>query len=327
MRCLVLLALLVGCTDSPESSGPSVTSGVVQMRLPMYVNRRIDILLVVDNTPAMAPYGGTLRANLRGFAEEMRTFDLHLGVITADPADDANLRGTTGLTGNFIADAIGTMPGQRLRNYTGDLADVVERLGDPGTQGAASSPLAAAKRFFEKDATFQRADAYTAIFFITANDLPDESVAPYATAFKALNADSSRIVVAGVFGPGDRLGAFLDQFPNRNARARITDDDWSAASDLLGGLVKTNLGAPCIQGPLLDGDPATPGVQQVCNAWFDYPGGSELLKSCRTAPDGECWRMIPSPACTENAELVDIDHHRLDYPRDTYLTLECLTVR
>jgi hypothetical protein len=63
----------------------------------MYVNRQVDVLLVVDNPPAMAPYGNALRANL------------HLGVITADPADDANLRGMTGLTGNFIADGIGAM--------------------------------------------------------------------------------------------------------------------------------------------------------------------------------------------------------------------------
>jgi hypothetical protein len=326
MRCLLLVVLLVACTDSPDSGGPSVTSGVVRMQLPMSVNREVDILLVVDNTPAMAAYGDALRANLRGFAEEMRTFDLHLGVITADPADAATLRGTAGLTGNFISDSIGTMPGQRVRNYTGDLADVLERLGDPGTQGAASSPLAAAKRFFEEDVTFQRSNAYTAIFVITANDLPNESTAAYVTAFKSLHADPARVIVGGVTGPGDRLGAFLDQFPNRNARARITDEDWSSVSGLLGTLVKTHLGAACIEGPLLDGDPDAPGVQHVCNAWFDYPGGSELLKSCRTAPDGECWRIVPYAGCP-GSDLVDIDHRRIDYPPDTILTLECLTVR
>jgi hypothetical protein len=326
MRSLLVVVLLVGCMDAPEANGPSVTSGVVRKQLPMYVNRQVDVLLVVDNTPAMAPHGNVLRANLRRFAEALRAFDLHLGVITADPADDANLRGTAGLEGSFIADTVGTMPGQRVRNYTGDLADVIERLGDPGTQGAASSPLAAAKRFFEKDGTFQRARTSTAIFIITANDLPDEAIATYVTAFKSQVTDPSHLIVGGVTGPGDRLDLFLDQFPDRNARARITDEDWSPVTDLLGALVRTHLGAACIEGPLLDGDPVAPGIQHVCNAWFDYPGGTELLRSCRTAPDGECWRIIPYAGCT-GSELVDIDHQRADFPPDTILTLECLTVR
>lgn len=328
MRCLLLVVMLLGCTDAAGPSGPSVTSGVERMRFSLSINRQFDLLLVVDNTPAMAPYTTALRANLRRFAEDVRTFDLHLGVITADPADDARLRETSGLTGNFIYDAIGTTPGTRVRNYEGDLAAVLERLGDPGTGGASSSPLAAAKRFFERDTTFRRDAAYTAIVFITANDLPDEPIGDYVTAFKSLHTDPSKVVVGGVIGPGDRLGAFLDQFPNRSARARIADEDWSAVSAIFGRLVKYPLGLPCIEGPLFDGDPAAPGTQHVCNAWVDYPGGQELMKSCAKGPDSECWRILPDDRCLlPDAELVDIDHRRLDYPPESWFTLECLTAR
>jgi hypothetical protein len=311
-----LVVALVACTASTDPIEPQVTTGVEQHAIPIYLNKQLDVLMVIDNTPAMAPYADVLRANLRRFADDIRDTELHLGVVTADPADLGAWH-TAGIVDGFLDDAIGP-DGARARNYAGDLGDALVALGDVGTQGARSSPLAAAAMVYGRGG-FSRGEI-DAIVIITANDLPDESTELYEALFGAPLGPHFLVV----HGPGERLPAFLDRF-HRTLRAPITDDDWSAALHV--PRLIPAFGRPCIEGSLFDSDTVAPGVQGICAAWYDFPAGGPVVPSCSDAPDRECWRLRRDPAkCPVNDQLIfDIDHERGDFPEGAMLHFECLT--
>src|SRR5687767_14066731 len=96
MRAVVLL-VLAACATEPvaHSNEPPVTSGVVIKQIPVAVNRRLDVLLVIDNSAAMAPYQERLAANVRRFVDALRATpgglpNLRLAVTTT--CDDGRLR-------------------------------------------------------------------------------------------------------------------------------------------------------------------------------------------------------------------------------------------
>jgi len=343
MRSWLVLVVVAGCLDaSSDPIEPQVTSGVIQKRIPIAISRRIDVLFVIDNSPAMAVHADTVRANLARFVDVLRAQpngvpDLRLGVTTTDLGgagcttnDGGTLRGTTGLTGNFVVDFVGP-DGVRLRNYDGDLAGVLARLTDVGTQGCAQAqPLAAARRALENPANrgFLRADAYTAVFFITATDAPDELSAldGYERFWKTLHPDPTNVLFGAVLGDGERIPAFLDRFPNRNTRAAITSPDWSQVFTVLGGLLKTTLGVPCIEGPLLDVDPVTPGPQYECAAWYEFPVGGEVIPACRDTLAGPCWKIVEDRAvCPDTEGILKLEQPRVDLPERVMLNLDCLS--
>lgn len=316
--------VLVACASSPDAGdGPSATSGVERKVIPMQRPAEIDILFVIDSTAAMAPYRDDLRVNLRRFAEDMAPpLQLHVGVVTADPADVA-LRTTTALDGNFVSDTVGD-DGRRVRNYQGDLGSVLAELGDVGTAGATSSPLVAAQTAIAAPGGFFRDKANTALLIITANDA-DGPLADIAAQFRALESDPSRFFLGAVHGAGQQLPAILEMFPNRNAQALVTDDDWSSLTARLRNFHST-LEAHCFDAPLFDTDPDAAGIQPECAAWYEFPIGGDALPACAAAPDRECWRFaVDGAGCTGQAHPFKVDHQRLDFPREAKLVVECLT--
>jgi len=329
---LVVVASLGACVSSSDPIEPQVTSGATQLRIPISINRRIDILFVIDNSPAMAPHIENVKANLARFIGILRGLefglpDLRLGVVTTDPVDDAKLRGTSGLTGNFVVDLVGP-DGTRIHNYDGDLDAVFARLADVGTTGGDPQPLAAARRAFEHpmNKSFSRVEAYTAIFFISASDTPETAFESFVGFFKALHTDPSKIMVGGVLGDGPNLRAFLDQFPNRSTRASITEADWSSVFDILTQFIKTALGSPCVEGPLVDVDPIAPGPQYECAVWYDFPIGGYVVPACTGTLGGECWRILEDTArCPASTGYFKLEQQRVDMPDEVMLNVDCLS--
>ena len=336
MRLLWCVVVLVAaCTSSSDPGEPQVTSGAIRKQIPMSVNRRVDVLFVIDNSPAMAPYTQRLATNVARFVEKLRAPsipDIRLAVTTTDA--DGNFHGTNGVTGNFIVDFVGS-DGNRQRNYDGDFADVVARMVDVGTTGGAPQPFAAARRALEKNDLFwRRRDAFQAVFFITAGDAPDDTTGIYAAEqfFKALQPDWQKMIFGAVVGGNaTAIPAFLDRFPNRSWHVSIDDADWSQIWEMISQQYRTSLGSPCVEGPLLDVDLEREGEQQGCAVWYDFPVGGEVLPPCADAPDGQCWKLTRDPLyCPttfdgEESRLLRIDRPRVDFPESVMLNLECLT--
>ena len=335
VRSLVIVALVASCTQSADPIEPQVTSGVLKKQIPIAVNRKIDIVFVIDNSPAMAPHLENVRANLGRFVATLRASpngfpELRLGVVTTSVGDDGVLRGTTGLTGTFVIDVVAP-DGERVRNYEGDLAAVFERLSDVGTSGGTAAPLHAIRRTFENHVNqgFLRPTAFTGVFVISASDDAAELIDSTEQLVKHLHPDHSKVIVGGALGDTPQLHAFLDRFPNRSSRASISDPDWAAkVFALVAQTYRTSLGAPCIEAPLLDLEVATPGLQPACAAWYTFPIGGEVLRPCIDGINGRCWQILENHAACPPGPTVGmfaVHQPRVDFPDEAMLEIECLT--
>lgn len=311
--CLVLIAALSACSDTPGPSGPPITSKTERKEIPFYMNRQIDILFVIDSSPAMTPHLARLADNYPRYMQVLETLegglpDVHIGVVTSDlgdpsaagctaTGDNGSLQTTANVTGAFISDRP-KIDGTREKNYTGAIADVFTQLATRGDQGCTvQQPLEAAKRALSNppaNAGFLRDDAYLAIVFISATDEPSAIVEPYTQFFKGVKTDPTKVIVTAVIGPSDPIDAacaaqpathlhsFLAQFPNRSDEASICAADSTDALLLLAQLQKVTLGVACWEGILADVDPDTAGLQLGCAAWIEAESFEETVPSCET---------------------------------------------
>lgn len=189
-------------TASPRDPGPAISSSVVRLEIPLAASPRLDLLFVIDNSPAMAPQRAKLLDNYRRFIAVLETIpgglpDVHIGVITTDvgsrgaydgaagpvigtgpgsctsDGDRGNLRRIPSVSGSFLSD-IGRADGTRVRNYTGSLADAFAELADVGTDGCTyARPLEAMRRALNGNVAntgFFRTDAYLAVVVLTNDD-------------------------------------------------------------------------------------------------------------------------------------------------------------
>jgi hypothetical protein len=170
---VVALALLVAaCTAEPlPPEGEQVTSYVWHGEYQMTYWTQMDILFVVDNSPAMGPLQDRMLAGYRQIAERLSHMvggdlpDVRIGVTTTDVRDEGRLRHAT-----YLAD--GTKFFQlRERNYTRSFEDELLALADVGFSGAARiEPIEAAQRALSPyvNPGFVRENAYLAVVFLTA---------------------------------------------------------------------------------------------------------------------------------------------------------------
>ncbi|MEO7096153.1 MAG: hypothetical protein ABI175_23025, partial [Polyangiales bacterium] len=229
---VVLVALGACVAEPPPPEGEQVTSYVDTHIIPMSFNAQIDVLFVIDSSPAMAAAQQKLVADYRAMIETMSHAavgelpDVHIGVVTADAVDQGRLR-----RGSFLADSP-RFAWRREKNYAGPLADAFVPLATVGATGhALVQPLDAVLRALSPTVNpgFVREDAYLAIVVLTAGD--DQSATPIEDvvhALKSRKTDPTRIVIGLAAGAcskdgitataAPRLAAFADQFPNRNTR-------------------------------------------------------------------------------------------------------------
>ena len=294
---LLLLALVAACATEPTvlPNDPPVTSGVMRMQIPVATSGRLDVLLVIDDSTAMAAYRERVGGDVRRFVELLRALDgglpdLRLAVTAACATGE--LRRDPQLIGNFVADFVGP-DGARLRGYRGELGDLVARLADVGASCGDPQPLLAGQR----------------------------ALASYDNRSFARDHTQLLVLTLGTHPIGTATGL--------PARARVLDvdiatGDWSAVADELRYGRKTTLGSPCIDGPLLDVDAATPGHQPACVAWYDFPIGGPLVRACADGVAGACWRIVEDRVQCDRGGLLRIESPP-DIPDGTVLNIECLT--
>ncbi len=305
MKSLALLLLLAGaCTDEPEQpTGPEVNSRVETKVIPMYFNTRIDLVVVVDNSPAMAPIRAKLEGDYRTWLAALSRAaagtlpDIHLGVVTTDLADQGRLR-----TGGFLSHQT-TFNWQDEQNYAGPVADRFAELANAGTAGTTDTrPLEALQRALDPSVNpgFIREDAYLAVIVLTASDdHGTQAIADVAHVLKTLKSDPSKVMLVGGFGActqgaftataAPRLAQLWDLFPNRNSSATLCSDTLPDAFAITNQLLKTTLGIPCMESVV-----STP---YQCAAWLEDPHSEDqiILPMCSDAADDRCWSLGSEP--------------------------------
>jgi hypothetical protein len=103
---LTAISLLAGCPDRSIDEVTPLQGRVEAKDIPVTVNRDVDLLFVIDDSPSMADKQGNLIRNFGEFIKVLATIqgglpNIHIGVVTSD-------MGTRGADGNTAA-GIGTL--------------------------------------------------------------------------------------------------------------------------------------------------------------------------------------------------------------------------
>ena len=345
--------MLSACTEDRSFEIPEVTSQhTLTFAYPDRSPTKVDILFVIDSSPAMQPFQEIVHTNIADVATlSMQRLggDVHVGVITADLGDgtadeltalpgschglgDAGaLRRSVLVDGAFMTDRR-TQDGD-LVNFRGDFASALENLTDVGASGCAhTQPLEAIRIALDHDphsAGFHRPDAKLAIVLLAAHD--DESprpVAEYQQFLRGLVADEDDVMLAVAATDGTSCGSErtdrLRAFAGDNVHSLCDDELWSFV--FRSACVPSDSGAPvihCIDEPLRDLDAAAPGLQASCAVWDDagaYP-------HCGDGIAGPCWRLEDnSQQCSFGPNLAfRLDRGTLDAPDpDNVVHVECV---
>ncbi len=201
-------SLLAGCPDRTISEVNPQQGRVEYKEIPVTLNRNVDILFVIDDSPSMLDKQLNLKNNFPKFIEVLETIqgglpDVHIGVVSSDmgtkgtqdtvpgpPIGQAGNGGcsNTGKNGNlqigmaggdlqqnavYVSDIKDTT-GARIKNYNGELETVFGKLASLGAGGCGfEQHLAAMRSALDKNpanATFLRPDAFLAVIFIADED-------------------------------------------------------------------------------------------------------------------------------------------------------------
>lgn len=274
------------CVDAetPATPEPPVTSRVATFAWPGGLYRDVDVLFVIDDTPAMAPYVARTQAMLHDLDLQWEVPpDLHLGVTTADPSDGGALRGASSVHGAFLADEMAPDWWSRTSNHDGTIGEDAARLGAVGTAGASNTPLAMIDAALATG--LRRPNVPLAVIIVSASD-DASSEAPETVAARlrgSLN-DWNEVVV-GIVAPASapRLEAFAAAFPNRATTVVLDESTYDAALSLVGQLELSTLGAPCIDTP----------VDLACTVEIVQRDG--IVQDVPPCPGGHCWTFVPDP--------------------------------
>jgi hypothetical protein len=336
VRFAAIALLAAACTADPlPPEGEQVTSFVWQGEYQMSYSTDIDILFVVDNSPAMGPLQDRMRDGYREIVDRLSSMsngelpNVHVGVTTTDVRDQGRLRG-----GTYLADEAKFFA-RRERNYSGSFDAAFFELADVGTAGATRiEPIEAAQRALSPyvNPGFVREHAYLAIVFLTAGD--DQGTLDVIDAARELQRlKDGDIVLGGAFGTCDapstpRLDALFAQFPNRASHTSLCADDLGDALERLPQMFRQTLEGACISEPL-DLDPELPGSQHDCTSWMTSleTGESIWFPECSAAQPTNCWAVSegPHPACGPYTHVLkDLEFRPRKYPFPAVARIECV---
>jgi hypothetical protein len=344
---LAVAALAASCGGSlpgPCEDGSCGTQASWRRTFQSIVSARIDVLFVVDDTPAMTPYAGALAAGFADIAVALEGLSprvpasLHVGVVRAGRCDQSTRGAGCGIAAGeqFLrAERCGT-----VTNFSGALTDALTCIGDLGaTNCGPAQPLAAAidalatppRRGWEG---FLRADAYLMVVVIGAGD--DASARPaidVATFIKGLKADPSQAAVSAIVprscatGDSPRLTEFVNQFGANGLLADLCVGELAPALQRITNASDSELQPPCLRS-VRDTDLDAPGLQADC-VFADHPRAADGTWTTATLPSCDvaappCWRLVPNAA---GCDGYGIDIQRAsDWCAEagTNITIECL---
>jgi hypothetical protein len=337
---LASLALFAGCLDQGDVQRPddTVQTKSIIFEIPQVSPPPVDILLVVDNSPAMANVEDNVLANVPALAtllEQNRGWwDRHIGVVTADVGctDGGTWRAAELTNDRFFIDWR-HLDNTRTKNFDGTLEDHLPRAVSAGHEGCgANRPLDAIAAALDPSTHFRRADADLVIIVLAASD--DQS---------ALSVDDARTLVGltdetetwrspFVFAFAPEGAARLGSFARNDGVGGFTP---ITNADLFEGLRSAGHndlwgGEQCFENDL-DLDRSTDGLQASC-AVSDIVRDREtnivtyerVLPAC-TGSNRPCWRIEARPiVCSTGPVNYGIQIDRVDFPpRGTVVSGQC----
>lgn len=300
IKCALLLIACAACaTDPAQQAGIDGVTHVEVHDMPAAPAPELDVLFVVDDSAAIAPYLDRI-AQLPLLLEEAfpvlgaGIMDMHIAVTTTGELRQLPAIGGSYMTLHTEYDLT------RLTNFTGTLRETLGALLTVGSSASSFQPLAAIRRVAENPAGFVRANAALGIVIVSASDdASPGDVADYVQAIKSTKTDPARIVVTGIVtAPSPRLAELLASFPNRNRVVSLADGDPRTIMELLAGQIRTILPLSCWSAS--DVDPETPGPQYDCTVTATIRGIDRVLLPCKLATDLFCWSLVDhSNGCLE----------------------------
>ncbi len=328
MRVAVFVALAAACADAPPASLEG-TSRVTIWESGGYGPPRMDVLVVIDDTSAAAPYADRL-ATLPSVLEQTYastargTVDMHIGVTT-----DGTLRRLPAM-GAAFASIRTDFDLLRITNFTGTLSDALTPVMDVGSDSDRPyQPLAAVRRVIEENPDgFLRPDASLGIVIISASDdaSPDAAI-DYAASLRLAKSDPAQIEILGITAsPSPRLDELLARFPARSFVEPIANGDYPVLLTKLELLIRSILPGTCLHAS--DVDPETPGAQYDCTVTTWIRGAPHVLPPCKLPGDQFCWSLIDSSdECGPSGELAPVKPYMPPYGFFTFVPpfrLECV---
>jgi hypothetical protein len=306
------------------------------------VNYKLDVLFVVDDTPAIAPYAATLAA---GFADMARTLEslpqpasLHVGFVRAGTCDASTRGAACGLAApeQFVRQEWC----ETITNFSGAFADTFACLSDLGAGDCApAQPLAAAQQALATPPRpgwdgFLRPEAYLlAVVIAAADDASSAPVSEIASFIRGLKPDPSQTAASAIVPAGcaaaapQRLTEFVESFGANGVLLDLCDAPLSPALRPVTEQISTIIEPACAFN-VRDTDLETPGLQPSC-AFIDHvvtADGSRAdssLPSC-DADAPPCWRLVPGGYCAQGY-VIDIERGP-DWCSEAgeNVTIECL---
>jgi hypothetical protein len=183
---------LAACNEHTFAAPYPASEGETDQYVPTSINRKVDVLFMIDNSLSMQQEQDNLARNFPAFISLLRNIegglpDLHIGVVTSDlgagPSAESGCR-VGGLAGAFQGwdkscgldqghRFIEASDGERTRNYQGQLEKVFACMAQVGTSGCGyEHQLASTVKALTapENAGFLRDDAYLQLILITDED-------------------------------------------------------------------------------------------------------------------------------------------------------------
>jgi hypothetical protein len=357
-RSVLALATLAAACDGAlpapcEGSGCG-TQVSIRRTFQRSVNRQVDLLFVVDDTPAAVPYREAILKGIddmtSALVDTSPPLSLHAGVVRAGGCD-ASTRGVTCAV-QSAEQFVRTEWCNTITNVSGALPETVTCLADLGAENCApATPLSAALQALEGTPRpgwegFLRPDAYLMLVVISAEDDASgqsgalSAIVDVAARTKSLKGDPSAVLVSMIGSeacvegvPGrSRLCQFADQFGANGLYLRLGSGSLAPAVQRLTENTNIGLRSPCIAN-VRDVDADAPGLQPNCTVTrssLDATGA--LVTSSLPTCDGNqlpCWSMGPTIECSGGGEVgypVDIQSESTwCFDGATTFTIECLS--
>jgi hypothetical protein len=325
MRSALAVVLLAGCT-MPDEAGPLEVEKEIRMDFPVAINRDLDLLFVIDDSPTMADDQATLATNLPLFMTVLETIEgglpnVHIGVVSTDGGGALRVgdEACRPEGAPYLVD-VAERDGGRTVNYPGTLPEAfVCNAALGASDGEHRQHLRSMQGALEADG-FVRDDAYLGIVIVTdGDDASPGEVDAYADVLVERKGDRDMVLVSVIAAAAPRLEAFAEEFPNRYTFTPIDGPDLSDGMSLFAEMVKTTLGVPCVDGDLVE--------PYECVVSELFEGDETLVPHCDDA-GLPCWRLVEDVAAcydTPTQLTLEIERSGVSVPAGTYVQLRCRT--
>jgi hypothetical protein len=317
MRLGWVALLLVGC----GGNGVSSFAGTVQechLMVAEAVSNQVDVLFVVDDSSSMVLLQQRLHDEVARILDEQLAHErtaastwYHFGVISADPADGAELFGGCGIADErrFVEYQRGQL--DNLENGT----DVGAALGCLAQRGAAGSdeqqPLTMAAQLLDEDIvenrTFRRHDAILDVIFLLGGNYAENGNALLSSG----PPDPYDFILGSVAPPSASLDAVVASVPT-HVQLPASATDWSALLSW-DQPVDSDDFPPCL--PDAPTDPAHLDFV-VEDVRYDGIVVDEIPACAKTDWTPTCWDLRPACICP-SGYLFEVQRPLSGWPRNT----------